>query len=222
MEQHLPLTKQWIRFGSFSGIVSTLLFLVLILVDLPISMEFLFAGLFGISYAPIGFGIHHMIKLESETVTSRLAALFLFVAGILFNVMLMMQLTFKGQLEIYQDEILALTDAQLFEQWITITDTLQLGIQFSIDLLTACALLLFCLSLYRHRSFGKLWAISGAFIAVSLVVVKCISFPLTPGELGIPYILGPLVVLWFLVVCIQNLRVYKNIVEFKVEGYANR
>ena len=211
MEKKMILSRQWIRVGCLSGIASNILFLLLILIDLPLYLEFLFAGLFGISFALIGFGVHHVIKMKVETVASRLGALFVFVAGILFNVMLMMQLTFKGQLEIYKDDILALTKSELFDQWIHLVDTLQLGIQFSIDLLTAGAMLLLALPMWKHITFGKPWALSGAIIAVSLVVVKCISFPLTPGELGIPFILGPLISLWFLAVCIQGLRFGKRI-----------
>ncbi|MEM8998657.1 MAG: hypothetical protein AAGB24_00205 [Bacteroidota bacterium] len=222
MGKNVKLTKRWIQFGSLSGIASTVLFLILILVDLPIYLEFLFAGLFGISYAIIGFGVHHVIKLERESIASSLAVLFVFVAGILFNVMLMMQLTFKGQLKMYRQKILALADTELFDQWINITDTLQLGIQFSIDLLTAFAMMLFSISMFRHRFFGTPWAISGAAIAVSLVVIKCISFPLTPEELGIPYILGPLISLWFFAVCVQSLRIANSIVTPTVKVYANR
>lgn len=80
-----------------------------------------------------------------------MGALFVFVAGMLFIVMLMMQLTFKGQLELYRSEILVLTDIELFDQWIKITDTLQLGIQFSIDLLTALAMVLFSMVMLKHR-----------------------------------------------------------------------
>ncbi len=222
MEKDIALSKQWVQFGSLSGILSTTLFLLLILIDVPIYLEFLFAGLFGITYALIGFGVHNVIKWEKDTVASRLGALFVFVAGILFNLMLMMQLTFKGQLEMYQSEILALTEADLFDQWIRLLNTFQLGIQFSIDLLTALAMLLFSIMMYKNRFFGIPWALSGAIIAVSLIIVKCISFPLTPGELGIPFVLGPLISLWFLAVCIQSLRVCKRIGTTAIEVNTNR
>lgn len=211
MDKNLELTKQWIQFGSFSGIASTMLFLILILVDLPINLEFLFAGLFGILFTVVGFGIHHVLRVEKEGVASQLGALFVFVVGLLFNLMLMMQLTFKGQLEMNRSKILALMDTEVFDQWVNLTDSLQLGIQFSIDLFTASAMLLFSLPMWKHTAFGKPWALSGAIIAVSLVVVKCISFPLTPGELGIPYVLGPLISLWFLAVCVQSLRANRRL-----------
>ena len=142
-----------------------------------------------------------------DTVFGLLGALFVFVTGKLFNLMLMMQLTFKGHLELNRKENLALNKTQLVDQLIKLMDSLQLGMQFSIDLFTAFSLLFFSLPMWKHAFFGKLWAISGMLIAVSLVVVKCISFPLTPGELGIPYILGPLISLWFLGVCVQSLRI---------------
>lgn len=203
--------KQWVQLGSISGILSTVLFLILILVDLPIYLEFLFAGLFGISFSLLGFGVHHVLRLEKESVASLLGGLFVFVAGVLFNLMLMMQLTFKGHLELNRKEILALNNTQVVDQLINLTDSLQLGIQFSIDLFTACAILLFSLPMRKHALFGKAWGMSGILIAVSLVVVKCISFPLTPAELGIPYILGPLISLWFLAVCIKSLRVSRGL-----------
>ena len=210
-------TKQWVRLGSFSGILSTVLFLILILVELPPYLEFLLAGLFGISFSLLGFGIHHVLRLEKESVASLLGALFVFVAGVLFNLMLMMQLTFKGHLELNRKEILTLNNTQVVDQLINLTDSLQLGIQFSIDLFTACSLLFFSLPMRKHAFFGKFWGISGMLIAVSLIVVKCISFPLTPGELGIPYILGPMISLWFLAVCVQSLRISRKLVRTGLE-----
>ncbi len=211
MKRHQKLSNQWVLLGSISGIIANLLFLLLIFTTLPDYLEVFFASMFGIFYSLIGFGIHHFLKQGNATIFTQIAAIFMLISGLLFNMMLMIQLTFKGYLEIFRNEISKPEETELLN-WITKTvDPIHLGIQFSNDFFTACAMILFSIVMFRHRFFGKVWSISGGIIAVALVIVKCYSFPMTPGEVGIPYILGPLISLWFLTACIQCLRIRSDV-----------
>ena len=91
--------------------------------------------------------------------------------------------------------------------WITKTvDPIHLSMQLSNDFFCGLAMLLFSYLMYSHSFFGKLWAVSGVVIALSLLIIKCYAFPFTPQEIGIPYVLGPAIALWFTAVCIQCLR----------------
>ncbi len=206
MESQQLLSKQWILVGSVSGITANILFPILILVSLPSYLELFLAALFGILFSLIGFGLHNLLKREKSTILTHLGALFIFCGGIIFNVMLMVQLTFKGYLRHFQQVSNNQDDATLLS-WIGKTvDPIHLGMQLSTDFFTAFGMILFSAVMYRNRYFGKFWGTSGFLIAVSLIVVKCYAFPMTPYELGIPYIFGPLMALWFLAVCIQSLR----------------
>ena len=210
MNSQVSLSNQWVLIGTGAGIIANVLFPVLIFVPLPSYLEVFGAAMFGICYSLIGFGVHHFLKVHKPNLLSQIAALFILISGILFNVMLMVQLTFKGYLEIFYNQVQTKNETDLLD-WITKTvDPIHLGLQFSNDFFTACAMILLGLVMFSHRSFGKIWSMTGISIAITLVVVKCYSFPMTPGEKGIPYFLGPLISIWFLAVCIQCLRLRKN------------
>ena len=205
MKVEMILSRQWILVGAISGILANLLFPLLILVSLPDYLSIFLAELFGLLYSLTGFAIHHLMKYDRPSILTQIGALFIFVAGIIFNGMLAIQLTFKGYLHHYQSQAEE-QDIDLLN-WIAKTvDPVHLGLQLSNDFFVAIAMLLFAIEMFNHRFFGKIWSLSGTLIALLLLGVKCYAFPFTPYELGFPYIFGPLVAGWFLGVCIQCLR----------------
>lgn len=205
MKTEISLSNQWVLFGATSGIIANALFPILIFVPLPGFLEVFFAAMFGVCYSLLGIGIHHFLKQDQPTIFSQIAAVFILISGLLFNIMLMIQMTFKGYLNIFRGQVQTEEEIALLN-WITKTvDPVHLGIQFSNDFFTASAMILLSIVMFRHYAFGKIWSFLGGAIAVALVVVKCYSFPMTPGEVGIPYVLGPLISLWFLAVCIKCL-----------------
>ncbi|MEO0528688.1 MAG: hypothetical protein AAFZ89_15760 [Bacteroidota bacterium] len=206
MELSTKLARQWVTIGSVAGIIANLIFPVLLLVSLPSSIEIFFAGMFGVTFSLCGFGFHNFLKQEKTTVISQIAALFVFVSGFLFTLMLVVQQVFHGYLLHFRSEVTSEKDLQLLD-WIERTvDPIHLSMQISNDFFCATAMLLFSFVMYSHSSFGKIWSISGSLIAASLLVIKCYAFPFTPREVGIPYIIGPLVALWFLVICLRCLN----------------
>ena len=209
MENSFNLSKQWIKTGATAGIIANLIFPLLICIPLPSFLEIFFVAVFGICFSLSGFAIHHLIKHEVQTIYTQIAALFIFVSGLLFNLMLVIQLTFKGYLNHYHSQITEPAETELLNLITKAVDPIQLAMQISNDFFIAGAMLLLAAAMYRHRFFGKIWSISAGVIAVSLIVVKCYAFPFAPQEIGIPYILGPLISLWFLAVCIQVLRLRK-------------
>ncbi|WP_282088860.1 hypothetical protein [Aquimarina algiphila] len=206
MNSEKLLSRQWITVGAISGIIANILFPILLLTSLPSYIEIFLASIFGILFSLVGFALHHLLKYEKITILTQLGAIFIFCSGVIFNLMLMVQLTFKGYLQHYQDGITAQTDIDLLN-WIAKTvDPVHLGMQLSNDFFTAIAMLLFSIVMLKSKYFGKIWGISGFLISISLILIKCYAFPMTPYEIGFPYIFGPLMVLWFLAVCIQCLR----------------
>ncbi len=204
--------NQWVKFGASCGIIANLLFPVLIFVPLPDYLMLFFTAMFGITYALLGFGIHHFLKESKPTIYTQVAAIFILISGFLFNVMLMIQLTFKGYIESFEEQA-SPSDLELLN-WISKTvNPIHLGLQFSNDFFTACAMVLLSLVMFRHPHFGKIWSAMGYTIATALIIIKCYSFPFTPGEVGIPYLLGPFISLWFFAICIQCLRKRNQVFE---------
>lgn len=209
MKSTVSLSKQWVVVSAVAGIIANLLFPILLFVSLPAYLEILFVAFFGICFSLCGFGIHHCLKHERPSVYSQIAALFVFVSGFLFNLMLVVQLTFKGYLDFFNSQATTSSEKDVLGLIAKTVDPIQLAMQISNDFFIATAMILFAIVMYRHSNFGKLWSIIGGVVAVMLIIVKCYAFPFTPEEVGIPYVLGPLISIWFLAVCIQCLRLVK-------------
>lgn len=206
MNTSIILSKQWVLTGSIAGILSFILFPILLFIDLPSYLQIAFAILYGILFSFSGFAVHHLLKHKKPTILTQIAALFIFISGFLFNLMLTIQLTFRGYLAHYEKSTSTQEESELLD-WIGKTvDPIHLAMQVSNDFFTGIAMILFSIVMYSHTYFGKAWAIAGTLIAVLLLGVKCWAFPMTPYELGFPFVLGPLLALWFLSVNIQCLR----------------
>lgn len=206
MHTTIQLSRQWVTLGASSGIVANLLFPALLLVSFPSALQIFFTALFGILFALCGFGIHQFLKHERSNVLTQIAALFVFVSGFLFNLMLVVQQVFKGYLEHFRAQMLTVGEMELLG-WITkAVDPIHMAMQLSNDFFCAIAMILFAIVMHRHSIFGRPWSISGLVIATTLLSIKCYAFPFTPQEVGIPYFIGPLVALWFLAVCVRCLQ----------------
>ncbi|MEM6360447.1 MAG: hypothetical protein AAF731_10165 [Bacteroidota bacterium] len=205
------LSQQWIRLGAISGIISFTLFPILLFIDLPSYLQIALAILYGILFSLSGFAIHHLMKCHEPSILTQIGALFVFISGFLFNLMLTVQLTFRGYLEHFKSQVSSQEEMDLLNWIMKTVDPIHLAIQVSNDFFTGIAMILFAIVMYSHHHFGKIWALSGGLIALVLITVKCWAFPMTPYELGFPFILGPALALWFVAVSVQCLRKVKDL-----------
>ena len=213
MDSKRILSRQWILFGSLSGIFSFILFPILLFADLPGPMEIAFAGIFGIAFSLSGFAIHHAMRFHMTSILTQISALFIFVSGFLYNLMLTVQLTFRGYLSHFRKQEISQEEVDLLD-WIAKTvDPVHLGMQVSNDYFLGLAMILFGVSMFYHPFFGKVWAISSSLIGLLLLGVKFWAFPMTPYEQGFPFILGPMISFWFLAANIQCLRVRNKLIQ---------
>jgi hypothetical protein len=77
-------------------------------------------------------------------------------------------------------------------------NAVQLGIDLAWDLFISAGTVLFSLSMWRHKGFGKLLPFLGMTSGLLLFVVNLAYFPQPPGDAG-SVDLGPFVALWYLV-----------------------
>ena len=216
MDNQIRRSNQWVTIGGISGIVANFIFVILITCSLPIAIEIFLIGMFGILFSICGFGIHHLLKYERPTILSEIAGLFIFISGVLFNLMLVVQQVSRGYLSHFTSQSLGPNEYEILK-WIEKSlDTIHLAMQLSNDFFYGTAMFLFSVIMFKHSAFGKAWSISGIGIALMLFIVKCYSFPFTPQEIGIPFFLGPLVSLWFVLVCIQCLRKRHKLLEIDI------
>ncbi|MEM9053369.1 MAG: hypothetical protein AAGC47_15050 [Bacteroidota bacterium] len=195
----------WIKVGSISGISSIVLFAILVAATLPSYLEVFLVAYFGICFSLCGFGIHHLISLSKQSVLSQIASIFILISGLLFSLMLIIQLTFRGYLNDRYEEAIDDTSVETLNLIVRTIDPIQLSIQICNDFFVASALILFAIAMYRNTHFEKIWSISAMLIGIVLIGVKCYSFPYTPEEAGLPGVLGPIIALWFLLISIKCL-----------------
>ena len=199
-------SKKWVVLGATSGVVANLLFPVMLLVPLPNYLELFLAGAFGVLFSLMGFGVHHLMAYHNRSAFTEAGAYFIFAGGLVFNLMLMIQLTLRGNLKLLRQRMEGVNETASLDIIGEVVDLVHLGIQLSTDFFTAFGMILFSVAMLNHPLFGKRWGVPGLVLGVTLLVTKAYAFPLTPGEVGIPYVFGPLIAGWFLLVCLHCLR----------------
>lgn len=198
--------RNWVITGSVCGIAGSLAYPVLLAVPLPGVLETVVAGGFGILVGVSGFGLYRLIALHAKTVSAQLATVFLYTAGVIVNMMLVIQLTQGGYMDRYRSET---TDEALLEtlSWVHRgVAPVHLGLDVSWDFFVGLATVLYGLNLWRHPRFGRFFGGTGVFLGGQVLVINLYAFPFTPEEVGIPGFYGPAMGVWFMVVYIQALR----------------
>ncbi len=80
-------------------------------------------------------------------------------------------------------------------------DAVQLGLDVAWDVFISLGTLLFALTMFKDPRFGWIIGSLGVLIAVALLVLNLLTFPIPPANQNL-IDLGPLLGLWYLVVAI--------------------
>lgn len=78
---------------------------------------------------------------------------------------------------------------------------ISLGLDVAWDVFGAAGTVLLAWSLWSHRRFHPLLALSGIVAGLALLALNIATFPTPPAEAGWVD-LGPLVALWYIVACV--------------------
>ncbi len=202
-DQHLTL--RWIKTGAICGLLTTVIYPVLLLVKLPLLLTVILAVSMGLLLATGSIGLYHITKIFRKTVTLQLAVLFNILAGTLLNMMFMVQLTVRQYMGAYLNSATNDYSKEMILQVWKGVDKVQLGLDISWDSYIAVGTFLFALNLFRHPRFGVWFGGSGMIISVLLLALNYYSFPIPPAETGLIDV-GPAVGLWYAATSIQALR----------------
>ena len=205
MTKENALTLTWIKVGAVAGIITCVIYPLMIAVEMPRLLTVACAAAFGplLSLASVGF--YHLLRLHLKTVTAQIATGANVIAGSIVNMMLVVQLAVSYSMEEYvKNAGDATTKATL--EWVgKVVDKVQLGLDVSWDVFIAIGTLLFAVNMLNHPRFGKILGGLGALLAVLLLGFNLYTFPIPPTSANLVDF-GPLVGLWYLVVSIQTLR----------------
>ncbi|MFN2126315.1 MAG: hypothetical protein ACK2TU_00505 [Anaerolineales bacterium] len=206
------MTIQWIKLGVVCGILTTLIYPLLILVKMPIIITALLAAAMGLLLSLASIGLYQVLKLHRKTVKLQIAVLFNIIAGVLLNLMFMVQLTVREFMKGYIDQATNEYAQETYEMIWKSVDKVQLGMDLSWDVYLSVGTFLFALSMLTHPRFGKIFGWLGMSFALLLLYFNFISFPVPPGEAGL-IDFGPAIGLWYLAVAIRILFSLKWVEE---------
>ena len=206
------MTIQWIKLGIVCGILTTLIYPLLILVKMPIIITALLAAAMGLLLSLASIGLYQVLKLHRKTVKLQIAVLFNIIAGVLLNLMFMVQLTVREFMKGYIDQATNEYAQETYEMIWKSLDKVQLGMDLSWDVYLSVGTFLFALSMLTHPRFGKIFGWLGMSFALLLLYFNFISFPVPPGEAGL-IDFGPAIGLWYLAVAIRILFSLKWVKE---------
>jgi hypothetical protein len=195
---------KWIKAGAICGIITSLIYPLLIFVQMPLIVTAVLAAAMGLLLSLASIGLYQMLKIYRKTVKLQIAVLFNVIAGVILNLMFMVQLTVR---EFMQGYIVQATNEYAKETYQMIwksVDKVQLGMDLSWDVYLSVGTFLFALSMLSHPRFGKIFGWLGISFALLLISFNFISFPVPPGEAGL-IDFGPAIGLWYLAVAIRIL-----------------
>ena len=196
MLQDQHAAKIWIRNGIICGIVVSFIYPALIFIPMPFTLSVFLICLFGPLLSLASAGLYVFLRLDRKTISGLIAVVSNIIAGILLTTMLLVQQAIRFS---RPDTI------ENAQNWIWKSiNQVHLGLDVSWDVYIFLGTLLFAISMFKHPKLGILFSISGVLIAVTLIVLNILNFPVPPGDAG-SFDMGPLVGLWYLIVTVKIL-----------------
>jgi hypothetical protein len=150
-------------------------------------------------------GFYKSTRSGAGGIAHTLGSLFLVIAGVVMNLMAVIQdtqFTVLGKrIRQAQDESVR----ELIKEVLSGVNVVQSGLDVSWDIFISIGTILLAVSLMRHPAFGRLWGVVGAAISAAALVLNLITFPTAPAAAGLVD-LGPGVGLWYLVTLLLLLK----------------
>lgn len=197
----MPLisSRQWWLAATTCGLCTWICYGLAAFAPLPDAVGRLLAFAFGPMLLVFSYGFFQLLRPRANSIVLHLALLFNLVATALLTLMLMVQqASFAFHAQYLGTDRGSVTREQL--DWIfKEVNAVQLGIDLAWDLFISVGTVLFSLSMWKHKGFGKLLPLLGVISGLLLFGFNMTYFPEPPVESG-SIDFGPFVALWYLVV----------------------
>lgn len=208
MKRSENIVKNWVYAGIITGLLASVVYPLLIFVEMPNLPTVFLAGAFGPLFSFASIGLYNLLKVHRKTVTAQLAAISNILAGTIVNMMLIVQLATRMHLRDYINNAETESIKEVL-QWISRgVLSVQSGLDVSWDFYIAIGTFFFALNMLSHPRFGKFFGWTGIALSVLLLAFNVYTFPTPPASAGL-IDFGPFVGLWYLAVTIQAWRSLK-------------
>jgi len=184
---------RWAFWAGSTGLVALASYIALNAVSAsgPVAVLLTFGFGFGLTVASIG--LHLGVTGAVAPRLGLLAAVANAMAAAELVAMLLVQLAVKAAVERPEGAVTAI--------W--------LGLDVAWDLFVGMGTVLFGLALWQHPRFRPLVALTGMAVGILLLLLNIATFPTPPAEAGL-FDMGPIVGLWYLILCMRVLVVVRT------------
>lgn len=198
-------SQRWARMAVPSGLLAVILYPLLLLAPLPLAVTALCGCLFGLALGAASAGLYHVLALHRRTVSAQAGAACNIIAGAVFSLMVVAQLSVNSTLRTRLSEAKGEDKQEMLRLVWQSIDQVQLGFDVVWDFFLIAGTILLALNMARHPRFGLHFAMTGIGVALALLVLNFYTFPVPPGQGGL-IDLGPAAGLWYLAVTVQVIR----------------
>jgi hypothetical protein len=165
----------------------------------PFILQVVLVSAFGPLLAAASLGLYHVLVATGNTILLQLAVMFNILGASIFTMMGLVQLAIRFKL-------LTVGENTLIPPALPATLVgVQLGMDVAWDIFIGLGTLLFALNMIRDPRFGWIPGLFGILIALGLIVLNLLTFPIPPAEKNL-IDLGPFVGLWYLAVTILVIK----------------
>jgi hypothetical protein len=192
---NMNIERQWAVVSVIAGVMAVVTYALFSIISGPFRLGVILVCAFGPLLATASIGLYHVLAEAGNSVMLQLAVIFNVLGATIFTMMGLVQLSVH-----YQFETLS-QSSDLSSALIVTVDAVQLGLDVAWDVFISVGTLLFALSMFKDVRFGRIIGSLGVLIAVALLVLNVLTFPVPPANSNL-IDLGPLLGLWYLVVTI--------------------
>lgn len=195
-----PLLVQWARIGGVCGLLTGGSYAVASAAPTP-AIELVAASVMGPAFLGASLGLYHVLRAHHRTVSVDLGLLANVAAGISLTLMVFAQLGVKRWFEVQFGDGATDSPERALDAAFQAGNGIQLGMDVAWDVFLVLGTLLLAWNMWHHPRFGRILAVSGMVIAISLIIINLAVFPEPPGHAAID--LGPVIGLWYAIVSIR-------------------
>jgi hypothetical protein len=180
--------RHWSRCAGIAGILAIASYIALIASSAPAPLAALLAFGFSFGFAVASVALHLGVTSAVAPRLGLLGAIANTVAAGQLTAMLLVQMAVKAAVPHPGPAFTGI--------W--------LGLDVAWDLFGGVGTLLFALALWYHPRFRPILPLLGVFVALLLLALNIATFPTPPAAAGLVDV-GPLVALWYILLCVRIL-----------------
>jgi hypothetical protein len=203
------VANDWIRYGGWSGLAFSVLFMSVALIPMPDRLSTVIALVFPLFLLVGHVGLYHFLTRHRPAFTTQLAVILGIGAPVLVSAMLTVQMSLVSYMQRFYHPLDEAAKAAQITIWRAV-DSVQLGLDVAWDMFILPTILLFSLGLMKHPAFGRVFGGIGLMLGAGGLALNIWTFPTPPINVGLPDV-GPFAVTWYGILFILMIRASRKI-----------